>query len=178
VQLAPTDPHTWMARGIFLLEWAEAFMTTQGLSADRAFNPPYLDFSKAIELDPKHTKAYVYRAITAAAWGKANTAKADMQKAFDLEPWDARKNLQFVQQTLAEMQEANRLGRQMLEEFAKGAEGRLPPVSSSDDGSAAARAKWNKETAQDNASKADDRGAYERIRRDEGTWRDHSLYGG
>jgi tetratricopeptide (TPR) repeat protein len=179
VELAPKDPETWMARAIFLLEYAPAFISTQGLSADRAFNPPWYEFSKAIELDPRRTKAYVYRAITLSAWGKPAAAKADLLKAFELEPWDAKQNLQFAKRTLEEMRIAARAGRQLMEDLASGAQGGLPPSpADSGDNSAAARAKWSRDTAVDNASRAGDSAAADRIRRDEATWRDKSRYGG
>jgi tetratricopeptide (TPR) repeat protein len=177
VELAPKDPDTWMARAIFLLEYAPAFISTQGLPAERAFNPPWYDFSKAIELDPRRTKAYVYRGITLAAWGKAAAAKADLTKAFELEPWDAKANLQFAKNTLADMRIATRAGRQLMEDLASGAQGPLP-VPDGGDGGAAARAKWARDTAVDNASRAGDNAAADRIRRDEATWRDKSRYGG
>lgn len=179
VELAPKDPQVWMARGIFLLEFATAFITTQGLSPDRAYNPPYLDFSKVIELEPRGTRAYVYRAITAAAWGKTTLAQADLKKAIDLEPWSAQANVAFANETLADMRAAAEMGRKMMRDFADGTITRVPPPPKRDDSAAAAaRAQWNRDTAADNASRAGDHAAYERIRRDEATWRDRSLYGG
>ncbi len=50
------------------------------------FHDGIADFDKAIELDPDHTSAYIYRAITQIAMEKYDGAANDLDKTIEIEP--------------------------------------------------------------------------------------------
>ncbi len=74
IQADPKNPDAWYARGFDIL--------SHGSDLD----PAVEDFNKAIELNPKFAKAYLMRGRAYAAIGDKDKAKADHDKALELEP--------------------------------------------------------------------------------------------
>ncbi len=70
----PKNPDAWYARGF------------DTLSHSDHMDPAIEDFNKAIELNPKYARAYLMRGRAYAAVGDMDKAKADRDKALELEP--------------------------------------------------------------------------------------------
>ncbi|HSI36177.1 MAG: tetratricopeptide repeat protein [Phycisphaerae bacterium] len=181
VRIAPNDAKMWVDRGVLALEQGPAKVTSLGMSVGRAYGPAYADFDRAIRIKPTYTLAYLDRGIALAAMGEVARARADFDKAFELEPWDRAKHQKYVTDTLGAIQQATAMGEKLVEELRVGWRDSAPAPSRVGDDDAAAnqarRDKWNRDTAMENASKAGDRAAQDRIGRGEGTWRDKDRYG-
>ena len=70
----PQNPEAYFARGFNIL--------SDGNQMDAAI----VDFNKAIELNPKYARAYLMRGRAYEALGDKEHAKADRDKALELEP--------------------------------------------------------------------------------------------
>lgn len=105
VEVAPNDPVAWSNRGLarqeagnhldaisdysqalFLQESARLFFQRGNAYADHQdFEAARKDFSKAIELDPSHVRAFVNRANVSVQLEQWDQAIADLRKAQDLD---------------------------------------------------------------------------------------------
>ncbi len=74
IQDDPKNPEAYFARGFNIL--------SDGSQMDAAIS----DFNKAIELKPEYARAYLMRGRAYAALGDNDHAKADRDKALELEP--------------------------------------------------------------------------------------------
>ena len=74
IQDDPKNPEAYFARGFNIL------------SDGNQLNAAITDFNQAIELNPKYARAYLMRSRAYAALGDIDHAKADHDKALELEP--------------------------------------------------------------------------------------------
>lgn len=74
IQDDPTNPEAYFARGFNIL------------SDSNQMDAAIVDFNKAIELNPKYARAYLMRGRAYEALGDNDHAKADRDKALELEP--------------------------------------------------------------------------------------------
>ncbi len=74
IEADPKNPKAYYARGF-------AYLTSS-----KDMKKAILDFNKAIELDPQYAQAYLMRGRAHEALGDKDQAKADREKALELEP--------------------------------------------------------------------------------------------